>query len=617
IENDLLEFLRAFLADKEHPSALELLFDNKLFGDQERKNLIEQAMRLAKNWVKWQPTGRGHILPITPVAGQRPCYIGVEDTEHNAALRQQFMDVVNSFVGAGDTIPTPVDIGAGHRESIIFYNEIAGIPAFYPASVTGAQGLRDCYNKFYGRNQDDEENSEELHTHKNRCKFQDIVPKDDRQAHHYRLSVNSFVLARLLGLLKIRMIRKDGPNPIFHYSYEVSDGINYNEISLGDELTAIDTLYRDQRPDHQSHRLILANMVEETICDLQRKKLLPVYLLLIEFYMTQIYPVQTYLSDIGREITRFTSELATLVQERYRVADTLLVTAPEKEQVTSAFLKLRGKPVNQTLIYEEYRTALKAYTRPDGQFRVTDTLVGRATRASWLDALVLDLSIQDAARRAEAGPVSIAPPTATAATAMEGRQCPACGKEINIRAIYCTHCQKTVAKHVPCAFCGEPKVPDDLLRCWNCGRGIVKEEEIECQQCFAFKGLKSKFPCEVCGWHWDDSLKPEPQPGPEADSSYDRPQAADVPPEPRPEPKPDPEPRPRPEREARPTPGAAPEPPQPQPGSRREDPGPAAASSGPPPGQEAPGMSRKQVTCPHCQAPATPPICDSCGGDVA
>jgi hypothetical protein len=69
---------------------------------------------------------------------------------------------------------------------IVFYNELAGVPAFYPSSVTAPGGLRAAYNAYAEK--------EELHTDKNRFQFNDILPKQPNEAREYADSLKAFVL---------------------------------------------------------------------------------------------------------------------------------------------------------------------------------------------------------------------------------------------------------------------------------------------------------------------------------------------------------------------------------------------------------------------------------------
>jgi hypothetical protein len=71
---------------------------------------------------------------------------------------------------------------------------------------------------------------------------------------------------------------------------------------------------------------------------------------------------------------------------------------------------------------------------------------------------------------------------------------------IDRRAIFCRHCKQTIAQHVQCPNCQEPRVPDDLEFCWKCGLKMRTDERIECPRCFSWRGYEDEFPCRVCGF---------------------------------------------------------------------------------------------------------------------
>jgi hypothetical protein len=80
------------------------------------------------------------------------------------------------------------------------------------------------------------------------------------------------------------------------------------------------------------------------------------------------------------------------------------------------------------------------------------------------------------------------------------RSCPKCAKPVDERAVFCTHCRETIARHVACPHCQESRVPDDLELCWKCRLPMHEDEQIDCPQCFTWRGSEDQFPCPNCGY---------------------------------------------------------------------------------------------------------------------
>jgi hypothetical protein len=524
VEDQVLEECRIFFATREvQPSALEMLMDERRCSRRERDNLIETAYARAKVWMK--ATHKADQVQFRVTNQQKPCIIGVD--ANDAVRFGEFRNILTGRMAPGDTQPQFKNIGESKKSAIVFYNELGGATAFYPSSVTEVGGLKQNYDEFCRNPKDvSPDNQEDVHIDKNRFQFADIIPKTSDEVRKYSDSVRAFALARLLGVLKVEEIRGDDPFTVINrYSYEQEVAFDMVEEDLGDEFAAVDILYQDPRSEYESHRKILYDQAEEVVDKLRSRRLLSVYLLMIEFYLTHVYPPVTEDSGIaGVQLRRYSPFYAALDAERTRVDKQLIPSQEEREKVQTALTKLRGgKAKGQKLTYEEYVSALQPYTKMAGKFEMTARGAIGVKRV-FLDVPVLDRKkaqvagdraqvagdrAQGTGRRSQVtvdgSQVSEVIPAAVSASESPGtrskRPCPECGNPIDVRAIFCIHCGKMIAKHITCQHCGESKVPDDLTECWNCGREPRKlEKKMECTRCYSFEGFRSEFPCPICGW---------------------------------------------------------------------------------------------------------------------
>ncbi|QTA86533.1 tubulin-like doman-containing protein [Desulfonema magnum] len=390
IEDQMLEECRIFFAIKNRqPSALEMLMDEKRCSKRDRENLIETAYRRAKVWLR--PNNKVSQVQFKVRQQQKPCIIGID--EEDRVRFNEFQGTLKKKMATGDTQPQFKNIGKTKKGSIIFYNELGGATAFYPSSVTEVGGLSQNYEDFCRNPKDvSPDNQEDVHIDKNRFQFEDIIPKTSDEVRKYSESIRAFVLARLLGLLKVREIVADDQTVVNRYSYEQEVAFDTMEEDLGDEFAAVDILYRDTQPDHESHRRKISDQVENVVEELRRRGLLPVYLLLIEFYLNHVYPPVTEDDEAaGVSIIRYSPYYAALDFERgERINKELITTKEERAKTDATLQELRGnRPKGNKLTYEEYANALKPYTKPAGKFEViTQSVVGK--RHSFLDALVLN-----------------------------------------------------------------------------------------------------------------------------------------------------------------------------------------------------------------------------------
>jgi len=512
IEEEVLTYCKKhFAAMANQPSALEMLMDSNRFSKNQREQLVKRAYDMARIWVKGG--GVNHVNVHSPGSGQKPCYIGVDGNDH--VRRKEFLDIIDNSKRAGE-ITSPLDIGESNKSAIVFYNELAGVTAFYPTSVSEQGGLKQRYNEFYSNSgKFDPDNQEELHTHKSRFQFTDLIPKTDEEAIRYKKAIRAFVLARLLGMLSVE-IRDDGDtlDQIYCYEYRDPHDQTVHEETLGDEPNAIDLLYRESGTGG-TWRDQINDKTDEVINTLIRKKKLANYLLLIEFYQREVYPPQQEKEKDRQDmfITRFSPQYAILETERLRVYKKILIDDQKKTQVVTALNALRGGNDANAMTHQDYGEALKPFTKTAGKFeRFEETAIGEL-RATLLDAYALDMGSLGMSKEKSAGnPVKKSKPTvepdfekeeeeqkAKDPAAMT-RPCPKCGQEINIRAPWCVYCKKEVSKYVECPRCGETKVPNDLRTCWSCGNLMELEEKIDCPRCYSFKGYKREFPCKACGF---------------------------------------------------------------------------------------------------------------------
>jgi hypothetical protein len=513
IEDQMIEICRLFFEEREEqPSALKILFDDKRYSKQQRMSIIQSAYKRSKVWLK--PTRRiGHVN-IVNKPGERglSSMIGI-NTDENLDFRQ-FNNIVSKLFEPEDIKPQFKNIGNTNKSMIVFYNELAGVPAFYPSSVTEIGGLKDKYQIFCKNpNEIDPKNQEEVHIDKNRFQFADIIPKTPEEIETRWSSVYIFVLARVLGILDIE-VNKNEENDGYsnHYSYEYENKSQYVNDSedLGNEFYALEAIYSGTRSDYISHRDYLYQEVDKIIALIKEKNLLPVYLLLIEFYETFIYPEEKELCETrGVKITRRSLFNATLRHEMvFRINRDIVTDPDQQKQLRKAYISLRGKPLSTkpNLSYDEYIAALKKYVKESGKFLTSE----KRTRIEkvWKNAIVFDIdklreieaeSIEETTSSNDSSsviPVSSDISDAETDKKNQTRACKECGKQINCRAIYCKHCKKEIAKHITCPHCNETTVPDDLETCWNCGNELQPEKKhMECPRCFE---IVSTFPCPIC-----------------------------------------------------------------------------------------------------------------------
>ena len=497
VEEMILAKCRSFIAAKpQQPDALTMLFDAKRFDIRQRTDMVRQAYRLAKVWLAPPDQGVEHT-GLPPVkTQQRPCLIGFDDA-HNVQRAAEFKRLVEEAQTPGDTQPSFQNIGEHHRGMIVFYHELAGVPAFYPSSVTAPLGLRAAYNAFGEK--------DELHTDKNRFQFGDIIPKQTTEAAQYADALQAFVLARVLGVVSVRALPPDGDQLSFRYSYMRENGLIVEDVDLGGEAHAVDYLYRDRQPEHLTHRRYLLQKVEARIQALRKQKKLAVYRLLLDFYMKNVYPPRVIdnsgIPDLT--MTHYSPEYAVLHQALHRLAQLAGETEAEQDQFRKQFFTIAKRGLQDPLTYQEYRDALAPYCKTAGKYadRPDLTVVDHA-RLEWRDIFALDIVKIDKSEAREPAP----PPRPAAAEEpvvekrFGERPCPSCGESIDQRAAFCAHCKKTVATLVACPHCQEPRVPSDLELCWKCGLRMREDEQIECPQCFTWRGYEEQYPCPRCGY---------------------------------------------------------------------------------------------------------------------
>lgn len=477
------------LKEPRQPDALTMLFDANRLDVRQRTDMVRQAYRLAKVWAAPSEQGLDHTgLPPVSV-DQRPCLIGFDDAG-GAQRVVDFKRLVESARAPGDTTPSYQNIGEQHRGMIVFYHELAGIPAFYPSSVTAPLGLRAAYNAFPEK--------EELHTDKNRFQFGDLIPKQEAEARRLADSYRAFVLARLFGLLTVQPLPPDGERLNFRFSYQRIDGLQIEEVNLGSEANAVDYLYRDTRSEHTTHRRYLLQKVEKAIQTLREQKKLAVYRLLLDFYTKNVYPPQSVEQKglPALTITRYAPEYAVLDDARTRLNQIV----DDAQQFRKQFAALSGKELEDELSYREYQDALAPYSKSAGKYATIteDGVIHNAIQ--WLDVPALDIARIDKSAAKEPAPPRPPAPVIPIERKFGERPCPNCANPIDQRALFCGNCKKTIANPVPCPHCPEQRVPDDLAQCFKCGLPMRDEERIECPQCFSWTGFADQFPCTNCGY---------------------------------------------------------------------------------------------------------------------
>jgi hypothetical protein len=496
VEEQVLAKCRDFILNHpRQPDALTLLFDGNRFNVQQRTDMVRQAYRLAKVWAAPSEHGLEHT-GLPPVStDQRPCLIGFDDAG-NVQKVVEFKRLVVAARTPGDTMPSFQNIGEQHRGMIVFYHELAGVPAFYPSSVTAPHGLRAAYNAFAEK--------EELHTDKNRFQFADLIPKEAAEASRYADSLRAFVLGRLLGLLTVHPLPADGDQLGFRFSYQRITDLNIEDVNLGGEAHAVDFLYRDRRSEHTTHRRYLLQKIEKTIQTLREQKKLAVYRLLLDFYMKKVHPPRELDHSGIPDLTmmRYSPEHAVLDQASTRLTQ-FIGDETEQKLFRKQFQTIAGKDLEDELTYQQYRDALAPYCKTAGKFAGWSEDAVVHTTIQWHDVFALDIAKIDKSAAKEPAPPPpprpAAPPVVVEKNYGE-RPCPSCAKPIDRRATYCTHCSKTIATHVACPHCHEPRVPNDLELCWKCGQRMREDEPIDCPQCFSWRGYEEQFPCALCGF---------------------------------------------------------------------------------------------------------------------
>ena len=506
VEELMLAKCRDFIAaHPRQPEALTMLLDANRITPRQREDMVRQAYRLGKVWMA--PSESSEHTGLPPVrADQRPCLIGFDRSGHLPRIAE-FERLIASVHAPGDTQPSFHDVGSEHRGMIVFYNELAGVPAFYPSSVTEPGGLRASYNAYAEK--------EELHTDKNRFQFNDLLPKQPSEAREYADSLQAFVLARLLGLLFVHELPSDGEHRRFRFSYPLKKDLVIEKIDLGEEAHAVDYLYRDKRSEHLTHRRFLRQNVDETILKLKKEQKLPVYRLFLEFYIQKVYPPQDVTSSGMPAMTQYSPEYAVLHQARERLTQ-IIGDAKQQSQFETAFQQMFGKSANAELTYEEFQQVLAPYFKTSGMF---ETRVGTTAvldeKTEWRDVFALDMTRIDksAAKDAPVVPLRPTTPIVLPDKPAGDRPCPSCNKPVDTRAAFCIHCKQTIATHVVCPHCQEAHVPSDLELCWKCGLRMREDEQVDCPQCFSWRGYEEQFPCPHCGYDPKTGVAPVPPAG--------------------------------------------------------------------------------------------------------
>ncbi len=495
VEEQILTKCRDFIVRKpKQPDALTMLFDGNRFSIRERTDMIRQAYRLSKVWVAPSDHGLEHT-GLPPVSNdQRPSLIGFDDAG-NVQKVAEFKRLVDSARTPGDTMPSYQNIGEQHRGMIVFYHELAGVPAFYPSSVTAPHGLRAAYNAFAEK--------EELHTDKNRFQFGDLIPKQAGEARQYAESLRAFVLARLLGLLTTHPLPADGDLLSFRFSYQHVSGLIVEDVNLGGEAHAVDFLYRDRRAEHLTHRRYLLQQIETITQLLRAQKKLAVYRLLLDFYLKKVYPPHQ-LDHSGvpdLTVTQYSPEHAILDEARNRLTQ-IVGDAAEQKQFVTQYTNMTGKNLADELSYQEYRDALAPWCKTAGKFASQKEGTVVHTGIEWRDVFALDIiRIDKSAAKEQMAPPPPRPVTPVVVEKQFGdRPCLSCAKPIDRRATFCVHCQKTIATLVTCPHCQESRVPDDLELCWKCGQRMREDDPIDCPQCYSWSGYEDQYPCPNCSY---------------------------------------------------------------------------------------------------------------------
>ena len=484
LEESLLARCKQFFAGQEkQPEALKMLFDKRWDG--ERQRMVKRAYDLAKVWLKPAGSGLDHINLRPVIHDQRPCLIGVDMGDNQRF--PEFERLLGEIRSSDDSPSSFQEIGRPNRHMILFYNELAGVPAFYSEAITRPGGLRDAYSSW--------DEKEDLHFDKNRFQFGDLIPKTTEEAREFADSVRAFVLARILGLLKVRELRdEESDQTTLYFSYARGGSLDAEDVSLGTEEQAIDALYRDPRPAHQTDRFYLLDAAEKTLESLRAENLLWVYWLLLDFYLYMVYPPSRddqWVSNLT--VVQYRPEHAVLAGARDQIR-TMLPSDDAGHQLEKALEAARRGKQGEEMTYEDYMAALASHVQLVGRFEVTKrNLV--VDRSSFLATPVLD-------RQKLLGPVKTwpdpAPVSQSPSKEQRVRACPNCRESIPIRATFCTHCKQKIAVNEPCPHCNEA-VPNDLESCWNCGNHLRRGNWIDCPECHAWSGYEDELPCPECG----------------------------------------------------------------------------------------------------------------------
>lgn len=503
IEEGMLDLCtRFFVGQKEQPSALEILFRGGRFTEAERTREVQRAYDLGKVWLDKGQEGLDHVNTGEIKKDQRPMLIGLDTSDD--VLKREFEQLIDNIRSPEDTDPSYLSIGERNRGTIIFFNEVAGVPAFYPKIIHQPNGLRVSYRRWADK--------DELHIHKNRFQFGDLVPKTSEEGKRQADALRAFLLARVLGILRVKQIwERNVEHPVFLYSYKRRENFTIEEIPLGTEPQAIEKLYDEEGEEHLTHRYKLLREIETLIDELRDNRLLSIYAVLIEFYLHYVYPKGRQMLGTKSEIDHYPPEYAVLSRAREAISD-LLGRDEEMKQLEVAVTKLRveagGKEDDEKLEYEQYMRVLEPYTKTAGKFPQTISRSTGAERVEWLEAPALDRELVLGAKSTVNASHSV---STRDAVEQLTRPCPNCDGPIDVRAVFCKHCDSTVASHVTCLHCGEDKVPDDLTDCWACGRRLPQAAEpVECPRCFGFRGYPEDFPCPECGYDPEGKANEEP-----------------------------------------------------------------------------------------------------------
>jgi hypothetical protein len=364
--------------------------DSNRYSRAQQQQIIRRTIDMARVWVRgW---GIDHVNVHSPGSGQKPFYIGVDGNDR--VRRKEFLEIVDQNTMAGEIVQA-LDIGRDNKASIVFYNELAGITAFYPYSVSARGGLKQRYDEFYSNTAVfDPENQEELHVDKNRFQFNELMPKTDEEIMRYKEAIRAFVLARILGLLSVEEAGAGAENfnQIYCFKYQDELYLEYHEITLGDELEAINFLYRYIKPDDYL-RVHILDIIDKIINILISKKILPNFLLMIEFYQRLIYPPQSLKSWESSDliITRYAPQYAALETERKRIYEEILIDIQNKQEMANALNSLRGKEDYRGMTYSDYAEVLKPFAKNCGKFEVLEVTAPGNRRRVYYDAFALDI----------------------------------------------------------------------------------------------------------------------------------------------------------------------------------------------------------------------------------